>query len=386
MVKKIILGAIFMIFALNIFAQKLGKNLVDNGDFEKGNFAFFSDFNFVNCREGKNKCGNGAYICTGDYAVGKTPFACNPDWGSNVKDHTSKNGNIMIVDFFENKTGRIWWQKITVKPYTNYVFSAWIANLTPLDAASSIRLATEAKSSQIFTLPSNSKWNVYNFTFETKAETQVYIAIQSFNKGVFGYDIAIDDIALHEILKTNNPSISAQKETKPAEIPKKTVEKVIEKTPEKTPETKKIPKKTVKQSPKSSKIIITDTTTKIVTHNINWERTSAILTPETLPILDELYNELRKQDKLQNKKNAQKPCKLMVVSHTDCRGSAEANLKLSLTRSQKVVEYLVKKGIDPDRLTYKGMGESQPLIVCIDDNCTEEQHQQNRRTEFLITW
>ncbi len=381
MVKKIILGAIFMIFALNIFAQKLGKNLVDNGDFEKGNFAFFSDFNFVNCREGKNKCGNGAYICTGDYAVGKTPFACNPDWGNSLKDHTSKGGNMMIADFFADKTARIWWQKITVKPYTRYVFSAWVANLAPLDPVSAIRLATDTKSSEVFYLPSNSAWKVYSFSFETKAETQIYIALQTLNKGVMGYDLAIDDICLQEVFTTNNPSLSTKTENKPLEIPGKNATQNDKKTGAKSAETKKIAKKTVNGNPKSSKIIITDTTTKIVTHNINWDQASAVLKPETLPILDELYEELSKP------RSKQKQCKLMVVSHTDCRGPEEANLKLSLTRSQNVVEYLIKKGIDPNRLTYKGMGETQPIVSCpIPTDCTEEQHQQNRRTEFIVSW
>lgn len=75
--------------------------------------------------------------------------------------------------------------------------------------------------------------------------------------------------------------------------------------------------------------------------------------------------------------------KLEVISHTDARGNQNENLKLSLKRSQSVVNYFVTSGIDPLRLSALGEGELKPLNTCADGVlCTEEEYKMNRRTEF----
>ncbi len=77
--------------------------------------------------------------------------------------------------------------------------------------------------------------------------------------------------------------------------------------------------------------------------------------------------------------------KVEIRSHTDSRASAAYNLELSQKRAKAVVDFLVESGIDPNRLVAKGYGENQPINECIDGvPCTEEQYQENRRTEFKI--
>ena len=77
--------------------------------------------------------------------------------------------------------------------------------------------------------------------------------------------------------------------------------------------------------------------------------------------------------------------KVDVRSHTDSRQSAEYNANLSERRAQATVAWMVKQGIAKDRLTGKGYGESQLTNKCSDDvPCTEEEHQKNRRSEFII--
>lgn len=72
-------------------------------------------------------------------------------------------------------------------------------------------------------------------------------------------------------------------------------------------------------------------------------------------------------------------------SHTDARGSAEANLKLSDKRAKASADYIRTRISNPSRITGKGYGESHLLNNCGDNiNCTEEQHAVNRRTEFVI--
>ena len=72
-------------------------------------------------------------------------------------------------------------------------------------------------------------------------------------------------------------------------------------------------------------------------------------------------------------------------SHTDSKGRASYNEKLSDRRAQSTVAYIISKGIDPSRITGKGFGETQLTNGCKDGvKCTPEEHQLNRRTEFVI--
>jgi len=75
-----------------------------------------------------------------------------------------------------------------------------------------------------------------------------------------------------------------------------------------------------------------------------------------------------------------------LSSHTDSRAPDEYNLNLSQRRAQAAVDYIASKGISKDRLIAKGYGETQLINGCTNDvECTEEQHQENRRTEFKVT-
>ncbi len=74
-----------------------------------------------------------------------------------------------------------------------------------------------------------------------------------------------------------------------------------------------------------------------------------------------------------------------IESHTDSRGSDSYNMSLSERRAQSTLEWLVKKGIDRNRLTAKGYGESQLVNQCSNGvPCTAEEHQLNRRSMFII--
>jgi outer membrane protein OmpA-like peptidoglycan-associated protein len=79
-----------------------------------------------------------------------------------------------------------------------------------------------------------------------------------------------------------------------------------------------------------------------------------------------------------------------IRSHTDCRGTMSYNERLSNNRAQSTRQYLVDKGVAVDRLTAKGYGESRLLNNCgcepkNDSNCSDEEHQVNRRSEFIVT-
>ncbi len=73
---------------------------------------------------------------------------------------------------------------------------------------------------------------------------------------------------------------------------------------------------------------------------------------------------------------------IMINSHTDARGKAAYNKKLSEGRAKSCVTFLIENGIDPKRLKSTGWGSAKLKIV---DAKTEEEHQINRRTTFQVT-
>ena len=78
--------------------------------------------------------------------------------------------------------------------------------------------------------------------------------------------------------------------------------------------------------------------------------------------------------------------KIDIRSHTDSRGADSYNLKLSDRRAKATLEWIVKQGIDRKRLKAKGYGETRLVNGCSNGvPCSEEEHQENRRSEFIIT-
>ncbi|MEZ4853122.1 OmpA family protein [Flavobacterium sp.] len=88
-------------------------------------------------------------------------------------------------------------------------------------------------------------------------------------------------------------------------------------------------------------------------------------------------------DKLVQVMNENPTMVIFAKSHTDNRGSDKYNMNLSDRRAKATVQYIISKGIDKERISGQGFGETEPKVDCKKD-CTEEQHALNRRSEFLI--
>lgn len=94
-----------------------------------------------------------------------------------------------------------------------------------------------------------------------------------------------------------------------------------------------------------------------------------------------LSNSFKILDEVVKLMTVNKDIKLVAIEgHTDDRGSVAMNEKLSDDRSNSVRQYIIDKGIHPDRLTAKGYGPAKPIA----DNKTNEGRQKNRRVEFHI--
>lgn len=110
----------------------------------------------------------------------------------------------------------------------------------------------------------------------------------------------------------------------------------------------------------------------IVLKPIYFEFDKSNITQEGAFELDKLVQVMKNNDKLV----------IFAKSHTDSRGSDDYNLTLSDRRAKSTVQYIISKGIPAERISGKGMGETEPVVQC--KPCTEDQYSQNRRSEFLI--
>lgn len=110
---------------------------------------------------------------------------------------------------------------------------------------------------------------------------------------------------------------------------------------------------------------------KIVLRNIFFDYNKSTLRPESEEELARLLEILHDN----------KAIHIQIGGHTDSDGNDDYNLKLSDARAKSVVDYLIAKGIETSRLTFKGFGKTMPIAP----NDTPENKQLNRRTEFQIT-
>jgi outer membrane protein OmpA-like peptidoglycan-associated protein len=108
----------------------------------------------------------------------------------------------------------------------------------------------------------------------------------------------------------------------------------------------------------------------IVLRNVFFDVNKSTLRPESVQELERLVTILKENPTI----------KIQISGHTDSDGNDDTNMKLSDDRAGAVVQYLISKGIDTKRLTFKGYGETKPIAP----NDTPENKQLNRRTEFEI--
>lgn len=109
----------------------------------------------------------------------------------------------------------------------------------------------------------------------------------------------------------------------------------------------------------------------LIEHNIMFDFNSAVIRSENYAFLDSMASFLLKNRNLI----------IEVSNHSDERGSNHYSVCLTCKRAKSIADYLISKGIDTNRLLAKGYNGSKPLIKGAK---TEEEHQQNRRTEFKI--
>jgi len=121
---------------------------------------------------------------------------------------------------------------------------------------------------------------------------------------------------------------------------------------------------------KDIQLLPIDPGSKVVLKNVFFDTGSSNLRPESFPELNRLAEAFKLYPMLV----------IEISGHTDDRGSATSNQRLSLARAQSCVDYLISVGVEPTHLTAVGYGEDQPVA----DNSTADGRQENRRVEAKI--
>ncbi len=120
--------------------------------------------------------------------------------------------------------------------------------------------------------------------------------------------------------------------------------------------------------------------TPITLKNVFFDLNLATLRPESTVELNKLRDFLK----------ANPTVKIQIAGHTDTRGDAAVNQKLSDARAKAVMDFLITNGIEAGRLTSKGYGETKPIftdeqIAAMKTETEKEKaHQENRRTEYTV--
>ncbi len=110
---------------------------------------------------------------------------------------------------------------------------------------------------------------------------------------------------------------------------------------------------------------------KMTLRGVNFKTASAELLEESYYVLEQVYNSLE----------AYPNVKIEIDGHTDNVGNAQDNLVLSYQRAKSVMDYLIMRGISPNRMVAKGFGKDRPVT----SNSTAEGRATNRRVEIIPT-
>lgn len=110
---------------------------------------------------------------------------------------------------------------------------------------------------------------------------------------------------------------------------------------------------------------------KYISYDITFQLGKATIIPGSFTFLDEMAAFIKSDSSLI----------IEIGNHTDERYSAKSSSCLTCARAKAIAEYLIGKGVRKEQLIYKGYNATKPIIK---NAKTEEEHQKNRRTEFII--
>jgi len=107
----------------------------------------------------------------------------------------------------------------------------------------------------------------------------------------------------------------------------------------------------------------------IISEKVQFEVNQAVIKPESFPLLNDVATVIKENPQL---------LRVNIEGHASSDGDPASNLSLSDRRAKAVMDYLMRQGIEPQRLYGEGFGDKRPLA----DNNTQDGREKNRRVEF----
>ena len=179
-------------------------NLIINPGFESGNSGFSSDYVFRTCT---SDCGPDRDVERGEYAIEGDACRCGAEVNSNqewIGDPVE--GNSFMITDFDGADDVVWSQTLTVTPFREYSFSAWVLNISFFDEVDPrVRLGVSTNSGATYTIIGTSTdiresngWTRVGYSYQNGNETTLDVAIISFSGGGNGREIALDGLSFVE--------------------------------------------------------------------------------------------------------------------------------------------------------------------------------------------
>ena len=189
-------------------ARVIGLNLIVNGDFTNGNAGFVSHYVYapVNRSEGEY------FVAAHPHTWNQSMFACG--------DHTSGNGNMMMVNGSPVAGVDVWTQKVNVAPNTDFVLSSWIQSITPSNVAVLQFFINGIPLGNRVGAGATCAWQQWQRTWHSDSSTVAIISLVNQNTLLSGNDFALDDISFIPITLLrdsvtitvdSNPRVTARK-------------------------------------------------------------------------------------------------------------------------------------------------------------------------------
>lgn len=317
----------------------LGKELLKNGSFERGTFGFTTDYAWrYSLKE------------PGTFQVSNFTESLNA--GFKGRGHTNSYDNFMILNGSIKKNELVWSQKVTVEANQTHTFSGW---LSALSDDSSVTLEARVDGKRIGNITINKKlyqWIPFNFKWESKAGKMVEVNLYSMSSEKFGNDFGIDDLSFRACVPKQKEVIVQQVQEKTKEIEEPTIAEEV------------LVEEKVEENQFEKAILKHET---LVLNNVQFEQGEYTLLEKGKQELDQLVKALQQMPTIN----------IVLNGHTDNRGDANKNLRLSQRRVIVCKNYLINKGITEDRIETKAYGQTKPIA----DNTTDEGRKLNRRVE-----
>jgi gliding motility-associated-like protein len=173
--------------------MEYGDNLIENGDFEMGDTLFTSDYSYGTGGTW------GILSFAGTYAISTDPINTHTNFSS-CGDHSSGNGNMMVVNGSELANAIIWSQTLDVQPNTNYQFSTWLMSVVSENPAQLQFAINGINFGATFSPgPVTCNWQQFAEVWNSGSNSLAIISIVNQNTAESGNDFAIDDVIFYEL-------------------------------------------------------------------------------------------------------------------------------------------------------------------------------------------